>query len=315
MSWQAIVVGVDASPQSVDAAAVGAQIAEAAAVPCWLVHGSRLMFDPPATAEYLTDVELLVEHHLQLARGKLAAGLQGRVPDDALAALDVRLGQSAGVVAETAHERKAGLIIVGGKHHTALARWTGGSTALHLVRATDIPVLVVGPRPGPFRRVLLAVDLSYALQPAFEIATRFARLFTADLRVLHVVEPLPAIAELPVALSDDAFYADSEEHLRRTLEPLMREATFETVLRRGPAAHTVAEEAAAWNADVVVVGSHGKGWMHRLLVGSVTERLLDALPTSLLVVPVPAPTPARRPYRSGRPGRRAAARQHSEIVI
>jgi nucleotide-binding universal stress UspA family protein len=48
-------------------------------------------------------------------------------------------------------------------------------------------------------------------------------------------------------------------------------------------------EAAAWRADVVVVGSHGKGWVDRLLIGSVTEDLLNNLPCAVLVVPVPKP--------------------------
>src|SRR5207244_9160649 len=41
-------------------------------------------------------------------------------------------------------------------------------------------------------------------------------------------------------------------------------------------------------ADLLVMGSHGKGWATRVLVGSVTERLLNHLPTSLVVVPVVA---------------------------
>jgi nucleotide-binding universal stress UspA family protein len=313
LAWKAIVVGVDASLASGDAATMGVRIAQAAGVPCWLVHGCRLTFDPPAMAEYLSDVERLVEHHVEAARRQLTSELKSRVPADILAALDIRLGQSAGVVAEVAHERQADLIVVGGKHHTALARWAGGSTAHHLVRITDIPLLVVGPRPGPIRRVLVAVDLSYALEPTFEFAQRFAELCRAEVRVLYVAEPLPVIAELPVALSDDAFFADAEDRFHRAMEPLHARASFEAVMRRGPASRGVAEEAAAWNADVVVVGSHGKGWIHRLLVGSVTEQLLNALPTSLLVVPVPAPAHARRD-RAASQGAHAAPGHQRETV-
>jgi len=61
------------------------------------------------------------------------------------------------------------------------------------------------------------------------------------------------------------------------------------VVRRGIAVDVIAEEAAAWRADVVVVGSHGKGWVDRLLIGSATEQLLNDLPTAVLVIPVPAP--------------------------
>ena len=50
--------------------------------------------------------------------------------------------------------------------------------------------------------------------------------------------------------------------------------------------NTLLREAADWKADVLVVGSHGKGWAQRVLLGSVTERLINQLPTSLLVAPV-----------------------------
>ncbi len=48
-------------------------------------------------------------------------------------------------------------------------------------------------------------------------------------------------------------------------------------------------EAAAWRAELIVVGSHGKGWIDRLLIGSVTEDLLNNLPCAVLVVPVRKP--------------------------
>jgi len=41
--------------------------------------------------------------------------------------------------------------------------------------------------------------------------------------------------------------------------------------------------------DLVIVGSHGKGWVDRVLLGSTTERLLNKLPCPVLVIPVRAP--------------------------
>jgi len=61
------------------------------------------------------------------------------------------------------------------------------------------------------------------------------------------------------------------------------------VVRQGIALDAIADEATAWRADVIVVGSHGKGWVDRLVIGSVTEDLLNDLPTAVLVIPVPAP--------------------------
>jgi nucleotide-binding universal stress UspA family protein len=59
-------------------------------------------------------------------------------------------------------------------------------------------------------------------------------------------------------------------------------------LRFGQTLATIVHEAEEWPADLLVVGTHGKGWVERALLGSVTERLLHLLPTSLLVVPAHA---------------------------
>ena len=57
-------------------------------------------------------------------------------------------------------------------------------------------------------------------------------------------------------------------------------------VRHGTVVDTLLREATDWSADVLVVGSHGKGWAQRVLLGSVTESLINHLPTSLLVAPV-----------------------------
>jgi nucleotide-binding universal stress UspA family protein len=120
-------------------------------------------------------------------------------------------------------------------------------------------------------------------------ATRFAGLFGAELRVVHVIEPLPLIAALPIALDQDAYYRVSKEQFNEEMSRILEGVEVSMVVRRGTAESALSEEVEQWDADVLVMGSHGKGWVDRLLVGSTTERLLNHLPTSTLVVPVPAP--------------------------
>jgi nucleotide-binding universal stress UspA family protein len=138
-------------------------------------------------------------------------------------------------------------------------------------------------------RVLVAVDVSYAATPTVDEAKRYAHLFGAQLRIMHVIEPLPLIAALPIALDQNAYYRISEEQFNKKVSQLTHGTDADVVVRHGVADDTVAAEVEEWKADLLVVGSHGKGWVDRLLVGSTTERLLNHLPTSTLVVPVPAP--------------------------
>ncbi len=305
MTWKPIVAGVDASPQAATAAAFAWRIARAAETACYFVHGSRPLFRSAAGAEFVTDVNALIEQQLEAARMGVSATIEPAVPAAALRTLEIHSGRGASVVVEVARERHAGLMVLGGKHHTTLGRWMGGSTAHHVARVTDIPLLVTGEKVGAMRRILVSADLSYAVQPTFEAAVRMARLFGAELRVLHAVEPLPVFAERPALWNEEAFYEDSEAQLERCLEPLLEDVVAEPVVRRGHAAEAIAAEAVEWGADLVVVGSHGKGWVDRLLLGSTTERLLDQLPAALLVVPVPAPPGERRPGRAERLAKRA----------
>ena len=99
-----------------------------------------------------------------------------------------------------------------------------------------------------------------------------------------MIDPPPAIAELP---------ADwSREIIEREIWPIIPLVEQGKVIREGVPIDTILDEAAAWRADVIVVGSHGKGWVDRLLIGSVTEDLLNNLPCAVLVVPVPKPARA-----------------------
>jgi nucleotide-binding universal stress UspA family protein len=148
-----------------------------------------------------------------------------------------------------------------------------------------VPVLVTRDAPNVVRRVLAAVDLSTAAGPTLRAAERYAALFDAELRVMSVLEPLPWIPEAPLPPSRD-YQTLFEEHLEREVWPLIGYPGVTKTLRHGTAAQAIADEAAGWSADLVVLGSHGKGWVDRVLIGSVTERLLNHLPASLLIVPV-----------------------------
>jgi nucleotide-binding universal stress UspA family protein len=176
-------------------------------------------------------------------------------------------------------------MVLGGKHHSALERWLGGSTSLHMVRAAEVPVLITAGAPAAFRRVLVAADLSKAAGPTLGLAERFARLVGAELRVLTVFEPLP---ELPAMSPVDPteYFALAQETLEREIWPLVKTPAVEKFVRHGTVVDTLLREAADWKADVLVVGSHGKGWAQRVLLGSVTDQLINHLPTSLLVAPV-----------------------------
>ncbi|MGD8727028.1 MAG: universal stress protein [Gemmatimonadales bacterium] len=291
MAGQPVVVGVDASPEGALAGTIGWRVAQQAKVSCHLVHVMREPSHLGLGARNAEEGGRITRQLLQAERQTIEESLAGQVPPQALEYLEVRMGNPAWVLAQAVSDRAAGLLVLGGKHHAAPVRWFGGSTVHHTVRTVDVPLLVTTPGALTFSRVLVAVDLSDAAQETLEGALTFAAPFGAEIRVLHVVEPLPSIPDVGIQL-------DEGEHLRLAEVATTELATgqgldtsLEQVVRCGAPARTVAEEAAQWEADLVVVGSHGKGWVDRVLLGSTTERLLNRLPCSVLVIPIRAPTP------------------------
>ena len=144
-------------------------------------------------------------------------------------------------------------------------------------------------------KVLLAVDGSpFGEEAAREVARR-PWLAGSELKVISVVEPPYAPEMGPCGLPQT--YFDEMEKLaagkaRAAIEgalTLLRagedkglKVSFETL--HGPSKQTIIEEAERWGADLIVVGSHGYGFWHRLLLGSVSQGLAAAAPCSVEVV-------------------------------
>jgi len=281
MTTQPIVVGVDGSPESVSAASVAWMLARAADVQCRLVHATDDVntFPPMAATGVVTEALQLAA--LAGARDHLRASLQDRVPSSVVDAMVVSTGSTGDVLEAVIAETHATMLVLGGKLHSKLGRWLGGSTVQHVVRRLTVPLLVTAGELRGRPRVMVAVDHSYAAVPTIRQAVAFARLLGSPLHALHVVDPPPAIAELPPDWS--------RKIVERDIWPVVPLIERGKIIREGNPFDTIVDEAAAWRADVIVVGSHGKGWVDRLLIGSVTEDLLNNLPCAVLVVPVPKP--------------------------
>ena len=293
MGWGPIVVGVDASPAAAGAAAVAERLAKLANTPLRLIHAVRDAWAPLVAVSADPQVLEMQRLQLALARHHVHEALGKTVSDGLREKVDILFGPPAVVLQQIMHEQRPGLVVLGGKHHTTLERWLGGSTSLDVVRSAEVPVLITAGAPAQFRRVLVAADLSSAAGPTIGLAERFARLVGAELRVLTVFEPLPNLSGV-APMDPTEYFGLAQETLTRDVWPLVKTRNVEKVVRHGTVVDTLLRETVDWGADVLVVGSHGKGWAQRVLLGSVTESLINHLPASLLVAPVGVATQALR---------------------
>lgn len=298
MSWKPIIVGVDASPAGGHAAQIGLKLAAAADVECRLVHASRDTWATMPEAALPAQAAAFRAAALHGVRERLHVALAGVVPWDALRHVEVQEGWPPAVLDDAVRTTGADLLVLGAKHHSALGRWLGGSTVHNVARMLRVPLLVTGETPARIRRVLVALDASTAARRTFEMAVRIADLFDAELKALHVIEPLPFLPEAPPPINPTDYERLLEEECAEKIWPIVSPEA-ERVVRHTIPELGIAAEAKEWEADLVVVGSHGKGFVERMLVGSVTERLLSHLPASLLLV-VPAGKPVTRAARRGK---------------
>ena len=228
---------------------------------------------------------------LRDARARVERSLRGVLPDAAVDRLAVEVGRPAAILAHIGGVDD--LLVLGGKHHSAIARWLAGSTAHQVARDTNAALLIAGPRMELPRRVLAAVDLSAGASLVIAAARRVAAACGARLGVLHVLEPsgdvrpTPLRASIPLDVMSDGEWARmSRTTFDNVIWPLVQYPGAERLECQGPVTDAIRSEATYWGADLLVVGSHGKGRVEHLLVGSTTRDLLGYLPASMLIVPV-----------------------------
>lgn len=143
-----------------------------------------------------------------------------------------------------------------------------------------------------FRNVLCPIDLSDASSRPLAYAAAFARWYEARLTVLHVVPTFDPMQVRSGALGDPV----------RILSPMTRDEILGELRRAvdaagagtldialatdaGGAAETIVDHAVRMSADLLVMGTHGRGGFERLLLGSVTEKVLHTAPCPILTVP------------------------------
>ena len=236
MSWKPVSVGVDASPAAAAAAQVGLQIAGAAGAECLLVHAARDNWSLLAAAQVPQQAGAFRDAALAAARNQIVTSLGDRVPAETLRGLVVREGWPPAVLDDVARETDASLLVLGAKHHTALGRWLGGSTVHNVARMLRVPLLVTGRPPAAIRRILVPLDASHAAQPTLDLAGRLADRFDAELRALHVIEPLPILPEVPPPTNPADYERLLTEECEQKIWPLLPADARRAIRRAGAGA-------------------------------------------------------------------------------
>ncbi len=147
----------------------------------------------------------------------------------------------------------------------------------------------------PFKKILVCVDFSNITESVVNSAFFFGKIFNSEVCLLHVIEPpIIAIYEDPfLSIDNKEVVIELEEILiekfkgeLKKLKIRFDEAGIKTTVavEVGNIVDTILDYAEAKGFDLIAVGSHSEGLLERLILGSITERVLNKTKISTLVV-------------------------------
>ncbi len=138
-----------------------------------------------------------------------------------------------------------------------------------------------------FKQVLLATDFSEASQRAFAYAVAIARRYSAVLAVVHAIPPEPRdripLEALPRELNRPRL--EAEQQMKALGEDTrMGGLNHHLLLEQGPVWDVLARVIQRENVDLLVLGTHGRGGLKKLALGSVAEEVLRLAPCPVLTI-------------------------------
>jgi nucleotide-binding universal stress UspA family protein len=170
-----------------------------------------------------------------------------------------------------------------------LGRYALGTTVDRLLRGAPAPLLIVEARARePYRHIVVATDFSESARHAFETAVRFFP--TRRLTLFHAFEPaMEGLVPDVSAYRREARAAAIADGVRFVAGASLPDGCPEPefFVEYGEPARLLRNYVRAGDADLVVLGSHGRSAIFEIFIGSVAKRILDRLPCDALLVREP----------------------------
>ena len=152
------------------------------------------------------------------------------------------------------------------------------------------------------KKILYATDLSKNSSFAFLYATDMARRHDAKIVILHAIEPIPAYAAAYTGITDELKRKQQDETLeeiRTRLGDFCRKAEAEIgppcvelvskiLVPRGHPPEEILNASDEEGCDVIVLGTHGKGFLAHTFLGSVSSAVLNRTQKPVFIIPLPS---------------------------
>ena len=206
----------------------------------------------------------------------------------------VAIGAPHDAIMQVATAVDANLIVMGSHRKQLLRDVFVGTTIERVIRTGTWPVLMVNTEPAqPYASVLAALDLSDASANALCSARALGLLETPRLTVAHAFD---AMAKSKLALADvpkgriSAYVEEEQQRARSELQSYLTSLSFDVAqwsyyVAEGDPVPVISKAVDAIGPELLVVGTHGRSGVAKMLLGSVAEQLLRTMEIDILAVP------------------------------
>jgi nucleotide-binding universal stress UspA family protein len=277
---------------------------------------------PAVHGEELYAAAVLHEDDVKRLEGEAEREL--RAVADEVAAAGVRAtpvvlrGEVPSALADHLRTHETDLVVMTTHDHGRIERLLLGSVSESVMRHAHVPVLLVRAHESDsateaepvIRKILVPLDGSPFSEQILPPVTVLAKLMSADLTLLSVLEPIMASAALSTGIGatsgvdvmpvlglmppsevasigevDDERARLDSQTLERTAERIRTQglAVRTSVLTDGRPAHAIVEFAKLNDFDLIAMTTHGRGALKRLLIGSLSEAVLHMTPSHMLM--------------------------------
>jgi nucleotide-binding universal stress UspA family protein len=143
-----------------------------------------------------------------------------------------------------------------------------------------------------FQHILVPVDFGAAMHPGIDLAVVLARKFDSRVTLVHAfdISPFTAISPLATPVIDvEPLLETAEKELKDVLSKVRVEwPKSEAVIRRGRTEEVILDVAKGLGCGLIVIGTHGRRGVARVLLGSIAEKIVRMSPIPVLTVhPLP----------------------------
>jgi len=286
-----VLISTDLSTASDEALRQGARLAAELASPLFVCHVVPELIPDGSVFTEFRRANLKVADSV-LAQARMAVDQQlNTVLGSNTSAIDVILDSGTPHVGllRQAEATDAGVVVA-----------APGSVALEVGRHAGAAVLIA--RKSPHGPVIAATDFSDVSFVALRAAAAEARRRASPLHLLHASDvglfalghagaAMPYLLTTPPITLEglDTLHALAKHRLEETAAEMKLSAR--TAVIAGPAADVIVEYAETINAELIVVGTHGRSGLARLTLGSTASSVLESAPCSVLIVRLSAADP------------------------